>query len=134
MHILITGAAGMIGRKLVLRLVEEGMLAGHVISTLTLLDIVAPPAPIDFTGTSRSVAADLAAPGIAEQAVADRPEIVFHLAAVVSGEAEADFERAIASIWTARGGCSRRSNDMVPCILGLCSPHQLPLTAHRFQT
>ena len=39
------------------------------------------------------VAADLAAPGEAERLVEDRPDLIFHLAAVVSGEAEADFDK-----------------------------------------
>jgi nucleoside-diphosphate-sugar epimerase len=42
MHILITGAAGMIGRKLVARLVKDGQLNGQKIDHLTLIDVVAP--------------------------------------------------------------------------------------------
>jgi nucleoside-diphosphate-sugar epimerase len=74
--ILVTGAAGMIGRKLVERLEGE----------LTLHDVVALP------GAS-SVVSDLSAPGAAEALIAGRPELIFHLAAVVSGEAEADFDK-----------------------------------------
>jgi nucleoside-diphosphate-sugar epimerase len=40
-----------------------------------------------------SVVSDLSTPGEAEKLVASRPEVVFHLAAIVSGEAEADFEK-----------------------------------------
>ena len=39
------------------------------------------------------VAADLAAPGEAATAVARRPDMIFHLAGVVSGEAELDFDK-----------------------------------------
>ena len=42
MHILITGAAGMIGRKLTARLVKDGKLNGSTIDKLTLIDVVAP--------------------------------------------------------------------------------------------
>ncbi|HEX6318803.1 MAG TPA: D-erythronate dehydrogenase [Burkholderiales bacterium] len=76
MKILVTGAAGMIGRKLVERLEGE----------LTLHDVVALPG-------ANSVVSDLSAPGAAEALIAGRPELIFHLAAVVSGEAEADFDK-----------------------------------------
>ena len=93
MHILITGAAGMIGRKLTTRLVTDGALAGRPITKLTLLDVVVPPAPAGFSGTVAASAADLSAPGTAEQAVAGRPDVIFHLAAIVSAEAELDFDK-----------------------------------------
>jgi nucleoside-diphosphate-sugar epimerase len=93
MHILITGAAGMIGRKLTTRLVTDGALAGRPISKLTLLDVVAPPAPAGFSGAVAASAADLSAPGTAEQAVAGRPDVIFHLAAIVSAEAELNFDK-----------------------------------------
>jgi nucleoside-diphosphate-sugar epimerase len=92
-HILITGAAGMIGRKLTERLARDGALNGQPIEKLALLDVVAPAAPATFKGRVESVAADLAAPGEAVKAVADRPQAIFHLAGVVSGEAELDFDK-----------------------------------------
>jgi nucleoside-diphosphate-sugar epimerase len=93
MHILITGAAGMIGRKLIDRLAAEGVLGGHKISALSLVDIVAPSPPTDFAGSVASIAADLTAPDAASGLVAARPDVIFHLAAVVSGEAEENFEK-----------------------------------------
>jgi nucleoside-diphosphate-sugar epimerase len=75
--ILVTGAAGMIGRKLSERLAKDHELILH--------DVV-PAGP-------GSVVSDLSTPGEAEKLVASRPEVVFHLAAIVSGEAEADFEK-----------------------------------------
>ena len=71
---LIIGAAGMIGRKLSERLSGE---------ELILQDVV----PFD----GASFVSDLSAPDEAEKLVASRPGLIFHLAAVVSGEAEADF-------------------------------------------
>src|ERR1700758_4210994 len=93
MHALIIGAAGMIGRKLAARLIAEKTLAGRDIGTLTLGDVVAPQAPSGFAGAVESVCADLSAPGEAERLIAKRPDMIFHLAAVVSGEAEADFDK-----------------------------------------
>lgn len=92
MRVLVTGAAGMIGRKLVERLLADGALAGHPIAALDLHDIV-PPAADGRGGIAVSVhAGDLSAPGAAAALVAARPDIVFHLAGVVSGEAETNFD------------------------------------------
>ena len=92
MHALILGAAGMIGRRLTTALVASGTVGDHPLDALTLIDVVRPDAPAGFAGTVRAEAADLAAPGAADAAIAGRPGIVFHLAAVVSGEAEANLE------------------------------------------
>jgi nucleoside-diphosphate-sugar epimerase len=93
MHVLITGAAGMIGRKLTNRLVAEGGFGGRPITAFSLLDVVAPEKPAEFTGPVNARAADLSAAGEATRAIAERPDAIFHLAAIVSGEAEADFEK-----------------------------------------
>ena len=92
MHILVLGAAGMVGRKLVQRLVKDGQLGGSTITRLTLFDTVAAENP-DATCEVKIIAGDLTAAGEPERLVAERPEVIFHLAAIVSGEAEADFEK-----------------------------------------
>ena len=93
MHILITGAAGMIGRKLTARLVTDGTLNGRPIEKLTLLDLSVPPRPENFRSHVEAIGADIA--DAATAAVAGRPDVIFHLAAVVSGEAELDFEKGV---------------------------------------
>lgn len=93
MHILIIGAAGMIGRKLVNRLVLDGNLSGKAITALTLVDVVEAVAPSGFSGTVSVLTADLSAPAAAQNLINQRPDVIFHLAAIVSGEAEADFEK-----------------------------------------
>jgi D-erythronate 2-dehydrogenase len=95
MHILITGAAGMIGRKLTARLANDGALNGQPIDRLTLIDVIAPQQPEEFTGKVETAAADIADPAAARAAVAGRPDVVFHLAGVVSGEAELDFDKGM---------------------------------------
>jgi D-erythronate 2-dehydrogenase len=93
MHILITGAAGMLGRKLTQRLVRTGELGGQAIQRLTLIDVVAPETPAGFAGDTHARAADISDPSQAPALVAARPDVIFHLAAIVSGEAEMDFEK-----------------------------------------
>lgn len=93
MHILVTGAAGMIGRKLTTRLVTDGQLNGQSIDRLTLIDVVPPQKPRGFAGVIEISTSDLSDPGAAVKAVAGEPGMIFHLAGVVSGEAEIDFEK-----------------------------------------
>jgi D-erythronate 2-dehydrogenase len=92
MHILITGAGGMIGRKLIDRLVRDGQVGGKAITRMTLHDYAAPGKPAVGYPVATS-GGDISAKGEAEKLVADAPDLIFHLAAVVSGEAEADFEK-----------------------------------------
>src|SRR5262245_34200952 len=93
MHVLIIGAAGMIGVKLTRRLVEDGTLCGQPIDALTLVDVVAPAAPARARFRTATDAVDVTSSGAAERVVAGKPDVIFHVAAVVSGEAEADFEK-----------------------------------------
>jgi nucleoside-diphosphate-sugar epimerase len=93
MHILMTGAAGMIGRKLTARLVKDSALNGRPIEKLTLIDVHAPDRPDRFGGAVETIAADVAEPAAMADAARKRPDIIFHLAAVVSAEAELDFEK-----------------------------------------
>ncbi len=93
MHVLIFGAAGMIGRKLVQHLAQTGELAGQAITALSLVDVVPAERPVGFAEKTSVEVLDIADPGAAARVIAGRPEVIFHLAAVVSGEAEADFEK-----------------------------------------
>ena len=98
LHILITGAAGMIGRKLTARLIKEGALNGRSIDRMSLHDVM--PFPGDALKAARTprpkldvLVGDLAAAGEADKLVAARPDVIFHLAGVVSAEAEVDFDK-----------------------------------------
>ncbi|QRG07671.1 SDR family oxidoreductase [Xanthobacter dioxanivorans] len=92
MYVLVIGGAGMVGRKLIERLARDGRLGDKAITRLTAHDVVVPrppeaPFPIDTR------VSDISVPGEAAALVAERPDVIFHLAAIVSGEAEADFEK-----------------------------------------
>jgi nucleoside-diphosphate-sugar epimerase len=93
LHILVLGAAGMVGRKLTERLLREVRLGKQDITRITLQDVVAPAKPAETKFPVDLVTCDLAVPGAAEKLVADRPDVIFHLAAIVSGEAELDFDK-----------------------------------------
>ena len=93
MDILITGGGGMIGRKLVERLARQGTLNGEPITRVILQDVVEPQVPQDVPFAVQTRTTDLADAGEAEALVKTRPQVIFHLAAVVSGEAETDFDK-----------------------------------------
>jgi D-erythronate 2-dehydrogenase len=94
MKVLVIGAAGMLGRKLIDRLAagHEKMRPTH----LTRHDVVLSPPPGNAAFTIETFIGDLSVTGEAEKLVAPRPDIIFHLAAIVSGEAEANFEKGYA--------------------------------------
>ncbi len=93
MKVLVIGAAGMIGRKLLEQVAKTPDILGASVSSLTLVDVIEPAAPAALADKAKCQALDLSTDGAAEALIAERPDIIFNLAAVVSGEAEADFDK-----------------------------------------
>ncbi|MGH6931248.1 MAG: D-erythronate dehydrogenase [Dongiaceae bacterium] len=97
MNITITGGAGFLGRQLARKLLAAGEIAGadggqHPVTSVTLLDAVEPP-PFERADPRLRVAVgDIAERAFVERAIGPGTDCVFHLAAVVSGAAEADFD------------------------------------------
>ncbi len=89
MHISILGGGGFLGRKLAARLAADGTLGGRPISALTLFDLTEPPMPAAAFPVT-ALAGDVL--DLPEAAVPPGTEVVFHLAAVVSAQAEADYD------------------------------------------
>lgn len=92
MHIAITGAAGFLGQRLVKQLLERGELRQQSITRLTLLDQMEAPQPAAGSVAVTSVALDITQPGALDSVLKQRPDVIYHLAAVVSSAAEADLE------------------------------------------
>ena len=83
----------MVGRKLVERLVKDGRLGKTDIKSMTLQDVLAPTAPAASGIAFKAVTGDVADQATIAKLVAEKPDVIFHLAAIVSGEAEADFDK-----------------------------------------
>src|SRR3954464_9389998 len=96
MHVLVIGAAGMVGRKLMERFAREGRLGERTIAHLTAADVVEPEVVAACRGCPfplKPAVGDFSEPGKTEKLGAGRPDLIFHLAAIVSAEAEADFDK-----------------------------------------
>ena len=93
MKVLIIGGAGMVGRNLAETLVGSGKLGDQAVTELTLFDVV-PAATQGSAGVAVKVeTGDIADRATMDRLIAPRPDVIFHLAAIVSGEAEADFDK-----------------------------------------
>ncbi len=99
-RILVIGGGGMIGQKLAASLAADG-LGDDPSPEVTLFDIhfPEPGAP-----AAQRISADITDPAAVTALVSARPDVVFHLAAIVSGEAEADFDKGwqtnMMAFWT----------------------------------
>ena len=94
MKILITGGGGMLGQKLIAGLAKVGSLNGKKIETITVVDAYKQSQALegfDIKITSKIV--DITDRKECDAMIAEKPDVIFHLAAIVSGEAESDFEK-----------------------------------------
>ena len=97
LNVLITGAAGMVGQKLARRIARDATLAGGRVRRVTLVDVVpaaVPPTPSEVEFVVQT--GDLRQMETAERWISAGPDTIFHLAAIVSGEAEKDFDKGYA--------------------------------------
>lgn len=90
MKISILGGGGFLGRKIAAKLAKDGTLCGRTITALTLFDIAEPPKPAGAAFPVVALAGDIV--DLPEAAIPVGTEVIFHLAAVVSAAAEADYD------------------------------------------
>ena len=108
-NIVITGGAGFLGVRLARTLLAQAQLsvaggAARPITRLTLVDRALPPADLMADPRVAALTGDLTAllaPGAATPVVDAQTDVVFHLAAAVSGECEADFDLGMCSNFAA---------------------------------
>jgi len=142
MQVLITGGAGMLGRKLAQRLIQDRRIGEQEITKLTLADITTPKGLPKFEGAYSEHAMDMGDLGSAEKIIQQRPDFIFHLAAVVSGEAEADFEKGyrvnldstrylLEAIRAQKDYCPRVIFTSSIAVFGVPFPDPIPDTHHR---
>jgi nucleoside-diphosphate-sugar epimerase len=94
MRVLILGGGGMLGRKLVDYLIESANLNGKKIEAITSADAFANSnGALSEKIEINHVVADITDMQSCRQLVKSKPDLVYHLASVVSGEAEANFEK-----------------------------------------
>jgi nucleoside-diphosphate-sugar epimerase len=93
MKVLVTGAAGMVGRKFCEALAKHRTIGSSSVDRLTMADTITPDPPAGVPFSVSTLSGDISDASVAESLAADRPDIIYHLAAVVSGEAEADFDK-----------------------------------------
>ncbi|MEM7801429.1 MAG: D-erythronate dehydrogenase [Chloroflexota bacterium] len=96
MKILITGGAGFLGRKLALKLLEMGSLSldGGPPTPITQITTHDRTRGVGFPEDKRLVrrSGDIADPRESRLLLEEKPDLIFHMAAVVSGEAEENFD------------------------------------------
>jgi D-erythronate 2-dehydrogenase len=99
-HVVITGGAGFIGSRVAREVLATGSLAvaggeARPLSRVTIIDQAAPPAGLagdERVAVIRGELSDLLGPGGAGRDAIATADVIFHLAAAVSGECEADFD------------------------------------------
>ena len=89
MRIVITGGCGFLGRRVAMRLLESGT-AGGPVEELILFDNAPPALPLPDDIRLSVVTGDIADRGTVASLIVPGTDAVFHLAAIVSGQAEAD--------------------------------------------
>ena len=92
MKILIMGGAGMIGQKLLNLILKKEEINNEKISEITLFDIINAPYPQDAMISIKSTSGDISDEKVSKNLISSKPDIIFHLAAIVSGQAEQEFD------------------------------------------
>lgn len=91
MKVLIIGGGGLVGQKLAKSLAARGELRGQAINSLVLADVV-DPAQIEAPFAVETVTCDIADPASVGAVIDAETDVIYLLAAIVSGQAEEDMD------------------------------------------
>jgi len=122
MEVLITGGGGFLGQKLARALAAAGELKGQAIRGLTLADVVE-PAPLEAPFEVVCLRGDVSDKDAVSAMFARRPDVIFHLAAIVSGQAELEFELGLSvnliGTWNvlAEARCQAEGSERLPIVV-----------------
>lgn len=92
MKILIMGGAGMVGQKLLNLILKKQELRNKKVSEITLFDIIKAPYPENSSIPIITKSGDISDPTVSNDIISSKPDVIFHLAAIVSGQAEQEFD------------------------------------------
>jgi nucleoside-diphosphate-sugar epimerase len=101
MKVVVTGGCGLVGRKLIRRLLDTGTLPRpdgppQTIERIVAVDAVETPPPLPGDPRLTVRIDDISRPGVLDAVIDRDTTVVFHLAAIVSAGAEADFDLGMA--------------------------------------
>ncbi len=103
-HILIIGGGGMVGQKLAASLSNRSLTGGS--DTVTLYDLGFPE---NGAGATKRITGNVTDTDLIRETIATRPDVIYHLASIVSGEAETNFDLG----WEVNGSAFRTFLDLV---------------------
>lgn len=95
MKILITGGGGLVGQKLARRLAARGTMRGAAIDEIVLADVLEPPV-FEAECKISTVVGDISRPEDVAGMIDGETQVIYHLAAILSGHAEVEFDHGIA--------------------------------------
>lgn len=91
MKVLIIGGGGFVGQKLGRRLAARGTLRGETITEMVLADVV-DPATFDAPFALETATCDISKPDEVNALITEDTDVIYLLAAIVSGQAEVDLD------------------------------------------
>ena len=113
-RVLITGGGGFLGQKLAKALANAGTIRGKAIRDLVLADVVL-PAAVEAEFSVARIVSDMADADAVDRLWGAGFDVIYHLAAVVSGAAEADFDLGMGANLTGTINLAMRARAAGTC-------------------
>ena len=88
----IIGQLTKIGQKLLNLILQKEEIKNEKVSEITLFDIIDAPHPENSSIPIITKSGDISNPKVSDDLILSKPDVIFHLAAIVSGQAEQEFD------------------------------------------